>query len=315
MRVENLSGEGRQRLGDLLVGVSMTLWGTSYFLSDRALDGFGPFTLTAVRFSLAFAILVIALFPKLRRPSRATLFFSLVIGLVLLYIYSFSNYGLLNTSVSNAGFLSNLAVVITPVISTVFLGKKPERKVFVAIVLCGVGVALLTLTDKFVPRFGDALCLLCSLGCAAHLLLTDRAVNDPRTDAVQIGVFQIGFCALFTSAAAFIFESSGTGLPKLPDLHSGAGAWTAMALLTVLCTAIPFVIQPVAQRWTGAMRAGVIFSMEPVVAGVVAFFLAHEILSARSYLGAAILVFSLLYMELDLPNLIKRRASQYRDRI
>jgi drug/metabolite transporter (DMT)-like permease len=293
---ENLDVKSRQRLGDLLVGVAMALWGTSYFLSAVALTGLGPFTLTSLRFSAAFVILVIVLFPRLRRPSRKTIFFSAMIGLVLLYIYSFSNYGLLNTSVSNAGFLSNLAVVITPVISTVFLGKKPERKVFIAIVLCGVGVSLLTLTDEFVPRFGDILCLLCSLGCAAHLLLTDRAVNDPDTDAVQIGVFQIGFCALFTTVAAFIFERSDAGLLELPD---NSQVWTALILLTDICTAIPFVLQPIAQRWTGAMRAGVIFSMEPVVAGFVGFFLAHEILQPRSYIGAAILVFSLVYMEID----------------
>jgi drug/metabolite transporter (DMT)-like permease len=293
---ENLNAKNRQHLGDFLVGVAMALWGTSYFFSDLALAGLGPFTLTSLRFSGAFVILVIVLFPKLKRPSKTTIFFSVMIGLVLLYIYSFSNYGLLNTSVSNAGFLSNLAVIITPVISTVFLGKKPDRKVLIAIILCGIGVMLLALTDKFVPRFGDVLCLLCSLGSATHLLLTDRAVNDPRTDAVQIGVFQIGFCALFTTIAALLFERPDTGLLHLPE---SGDVWAALLLLMVICTAIPFVLQPIAQRWTGAMRAGVIFSMEPVVAGLVGFFLAHEILQPRGYLGAGILVFSLLYMELD----------------
>jgi len=306
---ENLNAKNRQHLGDLLVGVAMALWGTSYYFSDRALAGLMPFTLTSLRFTGAFVILVIVLFPKLRRPSKTTIFFSVMIGLVLLYIYSFSNYGLLNTSVSNAGFLSNLAVIITPVISTVFLGKKPEKKVLVAIILCGIGVMFLTLSDKFVPRFGDILCLLCSLGCATHLLLTDRAVNDPRTDAVQIGVFQIGFCALFTTVAALLFERPAVGLLQLPDRGD---VWIALVLLIVFCTAIPFVLQPVAQRWTGAMRAGVIFSMEPLVAGIAGFFLAHEILMPRAYLGAGILIFSLLYMELDLRMLFRKWVASLR---
>ncbi|MDR0518439.1 MAG: DMT family transporter [Clostridiales Family XIII bacterium] len=297
--MDNFGGGNRQRLGDFLIGIAMVLWGASYYMSDIALEGFGPFTLTALRFSLAFIILAIALFPKLRRPTRTTMFFSALIGLVLLYIYSFSNYGLLNTSVSNAGFLSNLAVIITPVLSTVFLGKKPERKVFIAIVLCGVGVCLLTLSDNFVPALGDILCLFCSLGCAAHLLLTDRAVGDARTDAVQIGVFQIGFCAMFMTVAAFLFERSESGIPRMPDFQGAENAWIALAMLSVLCTAIPFVLQPIAQRWTGAMRAGVIFSMEPVVAGIVGYFFAHEVLSPRAYVGAGVLVFSLIYMETE----------------
>jgi drug/metabolite transporter (DMT)-like permease len=305
-----LNGRGRQRLGDFLIGVATALWGFSYYVCDLALASFGPLTLTALRFCGAFVIVCVALFPKLKSPSRATLRYAALIGLVLLYIYSFSNYGLLHTSVSNAGFLSNLGIVFTPLISAVFLGKKPDRKLALCIALCCAGIALLTLSDRFVPGFGDVLCLLCSIGCAAHLLLTERAVSDARVTAIQLGVYEIGFCAVFTTIAALLFERDAPG--GLLHLPTGGDAWIPLVLLTVLCTAFPFVIQPIAQQWTGAMRAGVIFSMEPVVAGIAGFFLAHEILLARNYAGAGLVVLSLVFMELELPFMKAKAKAKVR---
>jgi drug/metabolite transporter (DMT)-like permease len=303
-----LNDRGRQHLGDFLIGIAMALWGFSYYLCDLALESFGPLTLTALRFCGAFVIVCIVLFPKLKNPSRTTLFFAALIGLVLLYIYSLSNFGLLYTSVTNAGFLSNLGIIFTPLISAVFLKKKPDRTLTFCIVLCAAGIALLTLTDNFVPAFGDLLCLLCSIGCAAHLLLTERAVSDTRVTAIQLGVYEIGFCAVFTTIAALVFERNSVGgLLRLP---AEGNAWLILLLLTVLCTAFPFVIQPIAQQWTGAMRAGVIFSMEPVVAGIVGYFLAHEILLARNYFGAGLVVLSLVFMETGLP-FMKAKARKH----
>jgi drug/metabolite transporter (DMT)-like permease len=44
---------------------------------------------------------------------------------------------------------------------------------------------------------------------------------------------------------------------------------------------------------------GIIFSLEPVFAAVVAFLLAGEVLTAKSYLGAGIMLAALFVAELD----------------
>ena len=55
-----------QRKADLLLVLITGFWGCSYYLSDLALGEMPPFALCAMRFLLAFALLGIALFPKLR---------------------------------------------------------------------------------------------------------------------------------------------------------------------------------------------------------------------------------------------------------
>lgn len=59
-----------QRKADLLLVLITGFWGCSYYLSDLALGEMPPFALCAVRFLLAFVLLGIVLFPKLRHVNR-----------------------------------------------------------------------------------------------------------------------------------------------------------------------------------------------------------------------------------------------------
>ena len=51
-----------------------------------------------------------------------------------------------------------------------------------------------------------------------------------------------------------------------------------------------------------ANHVGLIFTLEPVFATIVAFLFAKEVLAPRGYLGMALMLLSLLLMELDLPS-------------
>ena len=51
----------------------------------------------------------------------------------------------------------------------------------------------------------------------------------------------------------------------------------------------------------------VIFTLEPVFSAIVAYFFAHEVLQLRGYIGAALMMVSLLVMELDWKSLLRRR--------
>ena len=47
---------------------------------------------------------------------------------------------------------------------------------------------------------------------------------------------------------------------------------------------------------------GVIFTLEPVFAAIVAFLFAHEVLTFKSYTGAVIMVAALFVTEIDFKN-------------
>ena len=129
----------RQRKADLLLVLATAFWGVSYFLLDLCLTELPPLTLNAFRFLTAFFVLGAIFFRKLRGISRRTLLASIPIGLCLVLTYIGCTYGVLYTSLSNAGFICALPVVVTPLLEWLFLRKRPDRRLAVALVLCTVG--------------------------------------------------------------------------------------------------------------------------------------------------------------------------------
>ncbi|MDR2770752.1 MAG: DMT family transporter, partial [Clostridiales Family XIII bacterium] len=281
---------------DLSLLLVTACWGISYILIDICLAELSPFTLNAWRFLGAFLAAFLLMPKKALHVNRDTLKYSACIGLSLLFVYSGATFGVLYTSLSNAGFLCGLTVIFTPLLGVLFFRKKPEAKLAAAVVLALAGIGLLTLTDDFRLASGDLLCILCALAYAVDLLITERAVRQPSVDAFRLGVYQLGFTGLFMLLAALIFET-----PRAPVLPQSVAA---LAFLTVFCTGVAFVVQAVAQQYTEAARVGVIFTLEPVFAGVAARIFAGELLSGRATLGAILLLCGLFVIEIDFKKFI-----------
>ena len=131
------------RADGILILVTLC-WGVSYLLMDISLEELDPFTLNAFRFLGAFAIAALVSF-----------------------VYIGATFGVKYTSLSNSGFLCALTVVFTPILAWLFFKKAPGKKLTFVVILCFIGIALLTLGDDFSINMehlkGDMLCLMCAL--------------------------------------------------------------------------------------------------------------------------------------------------------
>ncbi len=281
-------------------------WGISYYLMDLALTDMDPFTLNAHRFLGAFAVAGLLSYKKVKDVNRITLKYSLLVGAALVFVYIGATFGVKYTTLSNSGFLCALTVVFTPLIAWVFLRQKLDRKMTLSVVICFIGIALLTLKDDFSINLGnlkgDLLCIICAVAYAIDLLLTEKAVSHKEVDAYQLGVFQLGVTGLCNLILAIIVET--------PHFPTTGNVWGAVIFLSIFCTGVAFVVQPVAQQYTSASHVGVIFALEPVFAGIVAFALAGEVLSPKSYFGAVLMIASIFIMEIDFSRFFSRKKKQ-----
>jgi len=266
-------------------------WGASYYLTSVSLESVGIFTLNAYRFIIAFFLAVLIFFRRIRSVSKETLKYSIALGTVLSAVYVAANLGVKYTSLSNAGFLSSLAVIFTPIMVFIITKKTPEPKLAISIVLCTIGVALLTLSEQLRPSPGDLFCILCAICYALHITLTELIVKKDSVDAFHIGVFQLGFAGLLNLIFSIIIEG-----PSLPDTVPSAAA---ILILSIFCTGIAFIVQSTAQQYTSASHVGVILTLEPVFAAIVAFAFAGEILLPRAYFGAFLMIASIVIMEIN----------------
>ena len=294
-----------QLKADLMLVLVTLCWGISYYMMDLCLAEMQTFTLNAFRFLGAFIVAAVFTFPKLKSVNKTTLKYAFFVGLSLVFVYIGATFGVMYTSLSNSGFLCALSVVFTPLLGIVIFKQKPDRKMVIVVLVCLVGIALMSLNEQLKPALGDLFCLMCAFAYAVDLIITERAVNKEEVNAFQLGVFQLGFTGVFMLILAFIFEE--------PCLPSSGIVWVSAVFLAVFCTGVAFIVQAIAQQYTSATHVGVIFTLEPLFAGIVAFLLAGEVLLPRAYFGAFLLLASLLIMEVDVKELLNKRKGKRKE--
>lgn len=288
----------RQRKADMMLVLATAFWGASTCLTAICLRELQPLTLNAFRFLTAFLVLGAVFHKRIARAIRETLKYSLLIGLSLVMVYVGATYGVLYTSVSNAGFIGAMTVLFTPVFEFILYHKRPGKRFSFSLLLCLIGIALLTLNETLQPALGDTICLLVPMFYAIDLMLTEKAVAEPEVDPIALGVCELIVVGVVMLALSLVLET--------PTLPATPGVWASALFLGIFCSGICFIIQSVEQQFTTASHAGLIFTLEPVFSAVFAFFLLGERLGVKGYIGASLMLLSLVLMELDLPMLFQR---------
>jgi drug/metabolite transporter (DMT)-like permease len=278
-------GVGAYRWELAMVAVT-AVWGSTFVLVRDAVAQIPPFTFIAYRF-LAAALLLAALRPRLAAVGSPELAAGAAAGLALFAGYGFQTVGLQYTTASNAGFITGLSVVLTPLLAGLVLRQSPGRWPATGALLAAVGLGLLSLQTLEVRR-GDALVLGCAVAFATHILLLGRYA--PRLSTYRLAIVQMATAGLLGLAWA--------GVAGDLVVPGSAGVWVALAITSVAASAAAFLIQTRAQREVSPTRTAIIFTMEPVFAGLFGFLLASERLSARGWLGAGLILAGMLVAEL-----------------
>lgn len=298
-------GVGAYRWELAMVAVT-AVWGSTFVLVRDAVARIPPFTFIAYRF-LAAALLLTAIRPRLAlgwsgadsRPGGdggpgmdgggrlGPLAAGAVIGAVLVAGYGFQTVGLQYTTASNAGFITGLSVVLTPLLGALLLRQAPGRWPVTGACVAALGLACLSL-QRLEVRKGDALVFACAVAFATHILLLGRYA--PRLSTYRLAVVQL--------ATAGLLALIWAGLAGDLAVPASSEVWVALAITSVAASAGAFLIQTRAQREVSPTRTAVIFTMEPVFAGLFGFLLAGERLSGRGWLGAGLILAGMLTAEL-----------------
>ena len=278
-------GVGAYRWELAMVAVT-AVWGSTFVLVRDAVAQIPPFTFIAYRF-LAAALLLAALRPRLAAVGSPELAAGAAAGLALFAGYGFQTVGLQYTTASNAGFITGLSVVLTPLFAGLLLRQPPGRWPVTGALLAAAGLALLSL-QRLEVRQGDALVFGCAVAFAAHILLLGRFA--PRFSSYRLAVVQL--------AAAGLLALAWAGFAGDLVVPGSAEVWLALVITSVAASAGAFLIQTRAQREVSPTRTAVILTMEPVFAGLFGFLLAGERLSGRGWLGAGLILAGMLVAEL-----------------
>ena len=279
---------------DFLMLITALIWGTTFVAQRIGMDNIGPFLFTGLRFALgALALLPLLLWqgrgaaryePFLQ---RGLLLGGLLMGLALTLGINLQQVGLLFTSVTNAGFITGLYVIVVPLLGMI-IGQKTGIGTWIGALLAVVGMGLLSIGADFRVASGDWIQLAGAFAWGVHVLLVSFFVS--RHDAIRLAFLQFVTCAGVSLLLSLIFEQSTL-----------AGIWLAAPALLyggLFAVGVGYTLQVVAQRHAIASHAAVILSLEAVFAAIAGALFLDESLTTRGYLGCMLMFVGMLVAQL-----------------
>lgn len=224
-----------------------------------------------------------------KKDKRELLRGGLVVGTILAVGSTLQQYGVGMTTAGKAGFLTALYIVLVPLFGLLF-GKRVR-----ALVWCGVGVAVaglyfLSFAAGGAPVFnsGDLLVIACAFVFSSHILAIDHYTKT--IDGVKLSCVQFFVAGIELLVPALIVD----GLPVRAILDC-----LPFILYTgVLSSGVGYTLQILAQKDGDPTVVSLLLSLESLFAAVSGAIVLHERLSAREYLGCALMLCAVVLVKL-----------------
>ncbi len=287
----------------LLVAATM-IWGLAFVAQKTAMTYVGPLTFAGERLLLGGLVLVPFMFAELKRKGARLSGFSRQewgqIGLLCLaYMLGslLQQFGLVQTSVTNSGFLTALYVLFVPLIAFIAIRARPHPIIYVGAPLALIGIFYLNGGHLSALNFGDGLVIVSAVFWGGHVFmlgLLSRSTGLPVTLSA-ISFLVVGALCM---ALAFLFEA--------PTLAGLSAIWVELLYVGIMSTAVAFTLQAIAQQHVPAANAAIVLSAESLFAALGGAVLLGERLSPVGYAGAALIFVAIILVE-AVPAIRARR--------
>ena len=257
-------------------------WGLGNVSQKTILDHLDGFSATG----LTSFVGALVLLPFLRRETRMAMpptdgSFGLVLTIALLFTLASTvmQFGYGHTSVTNAGFLSNTAAAMTPIIGWVCFAQRPQALIWLACLCTLTGVFLMAGGNWAGQSFGDGLALCAAVAFAFWTLFLGKYAMQFRRP-IFVTVVQLLTCGVICMVtAAFTYG--------LPSFDAVVAALPEIMILGAVSKGLAYVLNATAQQHIPAACAAVIISAEAVFGSLAAMLFLGESLSFGRALGAA----------------------------
>ncbi|MDR2185486.1 MAG: DMT family transporter [Treponema sp.] len=326
---------------DLLLLLTACIWGFGFVAQRSGMEYVGPFTFNAVRFVLG-SLSLLPLIVHRRRTRKRTILKAIIAktgpepspktqpetafrafltaGSVLFVAVALQQMGIMFTTVGNAGFITGLYVVFTPVFG-VFLKKKTGLPTWMGAVFTLTGLYFLSAAghlDRINP--GDIITIISAVFWALHVLLIDHLVQ--KVDPIVLSSGQFAWCGLLFLTAVFALEplvpswaaliapdyqlQSWQSFPALIAAFGSAGSVPAVPSFSLINAFIPilygglasvgiaYTLQVVAQQDAPPAHATIILCLEGLFAALGGIIILGEKPGVFTILGSVLMLCGML---------------------
>jgi drug/metabolite transporter (DMT)-like permease len=284
--------------------LSLTVvWGSTFALTKIVLLHASPFVYISLRFAVASLLFSALFFKRLRSLTGKALMRGAALGVLLFIGFVTQTVGLQYTSASKSAFITGMMVVFTPLFQLLIERRPPKLGNVIGVALVTVGLYLLTSPQGSEFTGGDALTLLCAIAFALYTVYLD--IFGKKHDPAHLSFVQFLTTMILAAMTVPFLET--------PRLNLRPDFLAVLLYLAVLPTVVALYVMAKYQKYTTPTRSAIIYSIEPPVAAVFAYFILSEFLGILGVLGGILIVSGLIISELSDTLFRSRQAAKQRN--
>ncbi len=275
-----------------LLGVAI-IWGTGFIATQIAIDeGLSASFITFVRFAVASTVLFVSFRKDIITMKKLDVKMGLIAGGFLFLGFTLQTTGLNFTTPSSNAFITATSVVMVPFLSWLILKEKPRNKVFVAALVCLVGISMLAFGpgEGIKLGIGDALTLACAVAFALHTVTMGKYA--PKMNSNLLTFLQLTTAGVLSFIMFLMVDRDFTAFGSTRGL-------LAVIYLGIFSTFIAYTIQTICQRYASPSKVSIIVSTEALFGSVFSVMLGYEGFTYFLLIGGIAIIVAMFIIEID----------------
>jgi drug/metabolite transporter (DMT)-like permease len=271
---------------ELFLFATTFIWGSTFVVVKAGSENISSSLFIALRFGIGALIFALFLSKQLKTIPLQTFKKAIFLGLMLGVGILLQNQGIYQTTASKSAFITGLMVIFTPIAQLIIEHKAPKMGNLVGVVIVTCGLYLLTSPSGSEINFGDVLVFISALIFGIYIVFLD--IFSKTENVLHLAFLQVTITTI--TALVFIPFETLRFIPSTQLIFS-------LLYMGICATVFTTYIQTRFQKDTTPTRAVIIFTIEPVIAAVLAYFVLGELLGIVGIIGAALIIVGILISE------------------
>ncbi len=282
------------------------IWGVTFELVEESLKSIPPLIFSGIRFFIATfcTLLLIIIKYKKINISKDEFKAGFICAIFLSAGYFFQSFGLwenifyLKTDPNKSAFITGTSVLMVPIIMF-FMGKGNNNiHLWVSIFIVLTGLTILLNPNVSNLTFGDVLTFGCSISFATHLIYQGKYLINKVNNIYNFFLVQMGITTIIFLIGA-LFERQFL----IVELDWNRTVLLGLSITGILATFTAILIMVWAQKFVSPIQTAMIFTLEPVFAGLYNHFFTEHILTDLGIFAGFVIVLGILYHEIKVSRL------------
>lgn len=274
--------------------LATAIWASSFVIVKIALPHMGPLTIAALRYFLAFLLLL---------PFTATRNKKVIHSIsshlwIRLFIIGISAYAIGNGALfwglkylpaTTVSFLMSISPLLILFAGTIWLKEMPTRWQITGVITAFFGSTLFFSSGlRSGETLGIAIVAVGLIGFTAFGILGREIARDKQIDTLSLTAIPLGFGGGFLLLVALLLE----GLPSFSLISWGIVVW-----LAIVNTAVGYTLYNHSLQILTALEMNVILNLAPLGTAVLAWLILGETLASIQIIGMVTVIIGVILVQ------------------